>query len=89
MESKPGSSPGRTFSLDGESGVYPCFCVVKQSVIKCQNGFSHANHPLGTIVGAMTSRIDIHIGQECGDRLRDSRIDIHIGQECGDRLRDK
>ena len=31
-------------------------------VIKHQNGFAHANHPVRTIVGAITTRIDIRIG---------------------------
>ena len=62
MDLKPGSGPGRTFSLDGDSRGYPGISHHSQSVIKCQNGFTHANHPVRTIAGAITSRIDIRIG---------------------------
>ena len=57
-----GKSPGRTFSVDGESRGYPGVYHYLQSVIKRQNGFAHANHPVRTIVGAISTLMDFHIG---------------------------
>ena len=64
MESKPGSGPGRTFSVGGDSRGYPGFGHHEQSVIKRRVGFAHANHPVRSIVAAITSRIDIRDGLE-------------------------
>ncbi len=38
-------------------GVTRDFIIINESVIKHQNGFTHANHPVRTTVGAMTTRI--------------------------------
>ena len=79
MESEPGSGLGRTFSLDGDSRGYPGISHHLQSVIKRQNGFTHANHPVGTIVGAITSRIDIRIGIFSKESIAGSIISFVFG----------
>jgi hypothetical protein len=47
--------------VDGGSIGYPDIGH-QQSVIKRRNGFNRANHPVKTMVGAITTRIDIRIG---------------------------
>jgi len=64
VELEQGTSPGRTFSVDGDSRGYPGISHYLQSVINRHDGSIHANHPVRTIVGAITTRIDIRIGKE-------------------------
>jgi hypothetical protein len=41
---------------------------------KHQNGFAHANHPVRTMQGAITSRIDIRIGHFSKESIASSII---------------
>ena len=80
MESKPGSGPGRTFSLDGDSRGYPGISHYLQSVIKRLNGFTHANHPVRTIVGAITTLIDNRIGHFSKESVAGLIISLTCGR---------